>query len=244
MSKKTLNPTVTAGSAFEDFYARIEDPTVYTFPKSIVLLGVMLSTHSSSSGDRVKQLTAAMILGLPEEERIALLNEYAIPSDVSDMIEDGAPWPESLSTMEYTVLDGTDLSAYKARKIVQLRNHIETQVAQIIVGGHRMVLTQISSVIEAVRVLNGLYTTETAEGAEFPHLVTILFRDGLSSIEEAAAVTLATNTAWSTANAALEGLRNSSTLTIDAAEEAGEVDQIFVATKEQVDAVVSALSTA
>lgn len=241
MPKETINPIDAAIDAFEDYYARIGDPASFRFPLSFIRLGMSLATndYARMRNPRVIKIVAAVYRRLTADERLSFA-DVNVASDILEAVEleGSATWPEALGAVEFRPPQEEELEAFKLRRIAALRLAIDRLAGQVISGGDRMVMTQISQVMEARAILFGQHAGESPSAEEFPHIDAYRQIKGLPSLTDAAQVILGLATAWGQANAALELVRARASAGMASAESAETVETLYAAAVTQADEIV------
>lgn len=231
--KKNLNLHLAGAGALEHALASAEDPLHQAWPLPIVELGLALSS-ANSRVDRVKQIAAAIVAAMSADEQLALQEAYEVPAIVLELAAAGQAFPQPLIAQGALELSEADLDAFKARSISGLNVQIERATARIITGGDRMVLTHMTTLLEALCVANGLALLPSGVPASFPHLDTVMAAQGAPDLTAAAEGVLSRSAGWATANAWIEGLRARASREIQAA---GDVAAIRAASEVAITGV-------
>lgn len=246
MPSENINPLSAAVAAVEDYYTRTPNPGAHVFPPAILRLALSLANndYTRAQHPRMTQIAACIYRSLSEEQRL-YLGDLNLPIEVSSAVTGPAPdWPEPLPPDDYAAPGAETLDAYRGRMVTALRVAIEREASKVIVGGDRMIMTQLSQVMEARAVLAEQYDGEGPTAAQFPHLAAYAQIKSLPTITAAAGRVLELANAWGTANAGLELIRTQATTAIAAAQTVQEITAVYDGSMGQVSAIVSQVLTA
>ena len=241
MTRETLNPLMTAASVVEDYYSRVPNAANHAFPPAMIRLVIALATNefSRTQYPRMVQLAACMYGSLTPSER-EYLGSLNLPVEVTDAAAGATPeWPPVNQPEDFSAPSEETLTAFKTRMVESLRRGIDREASKVIVGGDRMVMTQLSQVMEARAILDGQYEGQEPTAQEFPHVAVYAQILGLPTITAAAHRVRELTTQWGQANAGLELIRVQSTLGIMDAESVEAVIQIHDTALAQTAAIVS-----
>lgn len=241
MARETPNPLIAGAAVIEDYYTRTPDVASHVFSPAIIRLALSLAVndYTRSQAPRVVQIAACMYRSLTEEQRLHL-GDLNLPAEVMSALEGAPPeWPEPLPPEDYSAPGADVLDFYRGRMAVALRVAIDREAGKVIVGGDRMVMTQLSQVMEARAVLFEQFTEEGPTAEEFPHLAAYAQIKGLPTITAAASSVLELANAWGRANAGLELIRARATMDIRAAQSAYDVRAAYDLGLAQATAVVA-----